>query len=154
MMKSSAFDSHEHAPGPILYTCALRLLHALALIVALLIGQVQTCRSVYVQADGSVCPTCPESPCVQREVKTGSIVDADCTVCCKLTYCSTDHKSPALRNSSNVIFEVHAVLVATLRPITTPSFIPREVISIHVQNFFANAPPDLHPGRAPPVHLS
>lgn len=76
--------------------------------------------------------------------------EADCTICCKLSHCPADHKPQAKIANSNVTVESDAILAANLPPAYSSLPMPREVVSVHIESFFANAPPGVRSGRAPP----
>lgn len=138
------------------YNQVLRLLQLLVVAIAVLIGQAEGCQLHYVRADGTPCPSCPRTPCLQpaAHVAVKALAPAaDCKQCCHLRACGTTHGPGPLASSPILVSAEFAILPAIIPAIQSPVQW-RNAVSVHIAASLPNAPPISTTGRSPPIPLS
>ena len=122
------------------------------LILALVVGQANAFRTVYLCPDGTECKTCAEKPCEPVGHTCGSNSQnekAECQQCCEATTVPNHQGHEKSLSASGPVF------VAALLPTTTgfalptwtkPAPVGPALVSLH----WPHAPPGAHSSRAPP----
>lgn len=136
----------------------LRLVTAIALLLALIVGQVHACATVWKLPDGKTCQECPElqasdsNPEAGKSMAVAGALDADCLECCTAEDDCGDeaqHDADLLNVSTHLAFILPSEFdyVVPLLPLEVES------VSVHRESFFPNGPPTERPSRAPPAPL-